>query len=79
MLQIAENHVCDDDKNLREILEDLLTPSTTATELDNNNVRDGTRYCPYLRLKQNTMDRHKWLVGGHVHNGTHFPIGCVYK
>jgi len=63
------------DKNLRDRLVDLLTPSTTPQDLDR--IEATGHYCPYLRLKQKPMDRGDWLVDEAIHNGAHFPL-CVF-
>jgi hypothetical protein len=67
----------EEDKDLRQRLEDLLGPSTTIEELRSIKKRQGSTSAPYLRLKQKTMDRSEWLVGEQVHNGAHFPL-CVF-
>ena len=65
------------EKDLKARLRDLLTPSTTQEELDRIPKRDNTTYCPYLRLKQKSMDRSGWLVDDDVDKGAHFPL-CVF-
>ena len=64
------------DKNLRDRLYDLLRPSTTAQVLTDIPPCEGG-HCPYLRVKQKTLDVSEWLVNGEVHNGAHFPL-CVW-
>jgi hypothetical protein len=67
----------DDEKCLKERLEDLLAPSTAVAELQAIPKREGTLYCPYLRIKQKAMDRKEWLVNDVIRNGAHFPL-CVF-
>ena len=67
----------DADKNVKERLTDLLTPSTTEDQLQRIPRRDGVYYCPYLRLKQKALQQNEWLVNGGIHNGAHFPL-CVF-
>jgi len=67
----------DHQKSLEARLVDLLTPSTTVEQLAAIPKRDGTSYCPYLRLKQKMLDKDEWLVDGVVHNGAHFPL-CMW-
>ena len=67
----------DDEKCLKERLEDLLTPSAAVAELQARPNREGTWYCPYLRIKQKALDRNEWLVNDVIHNGAHFPL-CVF-
>ena len=64
-------------KNLEARLTDLLTLSITREELDSIPKREGSLYCPYLRLKQKTMDKDEWLVDGELHYGAHFPL-CIF-
>ena len=54
-----------------------MTPSTAVAELHAMPNREGTYYCPYLRLKQKQLDRNEWLVNDVIHNGAHFPL-CVF-
>ena len=62
-------------KNLTNRLKDLLTPSTTQKDLATIPIREGKKYCPYLRLKQKEVDRKYWIPqGGNLHNGAHFPL-----
>ena len=65
------------DKGLRDMLVDLLTPSTKQSDLDCMLKRVGVHYCPYLRLKQKELDLSEWLVDGTMHKGAHFPL-CVW-
>ncbi len=65
------------EKCLTKRLEDLLTPSTAVAELHAREKREGTWYCPYLRIKQKELDRNEWLVNDVIHNGAHFPL-CVW-
>ena len=65
----------DQDKNLKQRLQDLLTPSTSDYELQLMPRRQF--YCPYLRIKQKQMDKAEWRVGEDIHNGAHFPL-CVF-
>ena len=65
------------EKCLKARLEDLLTPSTAVAELYAMPKREGSWYCPYLRLKQKQLDKNEWLVNGTIHNGSHFPL-CVF-
>lgn len=62
---------------LKQILEDLLTPSTAVAELQQRPCREGTWYNPYLRIKQKRMDKAVWMVDEDVHNGAHFPL-CAF-
>jgi hypothetical protein len=64
------------DKNLRDRLYDLLRPSTAAHVLADIPQQEGG-HCPYLRVRQKTLDVLEWLVNGQVHNGAHFPL-CVW-
>ena len=68
-----------DKKNLRERLEDLLTPSTTPADLQLIEdralaTRGALGYCPYLKFKQKTIQRELWLVKGVYHGGSHHPL-----
>ena len=67
----------DKDKNLKQRLVDLLTPTTTAIELRGIEKREGSCYCPYLRFKEKRLNKEEWLVDGVMHNGAHFPL-CVF-
>jgi hypothetical protein len=67
----------DYEKNLQQRLKDLLTPSTTAEELERIPRREGTSYCSYLRFKEKALDKKEWLDGDQMHNGAHFPL-CVF-
>jgi hypothetical protein len=64
-----------DHKNLKDRLEDLLRPSTTEKQL--RSVTKETKYCPYLRFTDKTMDMSVWLVENEVSEGAHFPL-CVF-
>ncbi len=79
-------HETNQDRNLRQRLVDLLTPSTTPEELRDLQSQKQGFYCPYLRLRQKRMDKEEWLVrdiskGSYIqceiHNGAHFPL-CVF-
>ena len=66
-------------KNLRERLEDLLTPSTTPARLqfmEERAVADRgpLGHCPYLRIKQKKIKRESWLVDNAHHGGSHHPL-----
>ncbi len=65
------------EKCLKNRLEDLLTPSTAVAELYAMPKREGTYYCPYLRLKHKQLDKNERLVNDAIHNGAHFPL-CVF-
>ena len=67
----------DFEKNLQARLIDLLTPSSTPEDLEQVTRREGSFYCPYLRLKQKPLNIEEWFVGDHIHNGAHFPL-CVH-
>ena len=54
-----------------------MTPSAAVAELQARPKREGTWYCPYLRIKQKAMDRKEWLVNDVIHNGAHFPL-CAF-
>jgi hypothetical protein len=62
------------DKDLKARLTDLLKPSTTPAELDAIPRREGSRYCPHLKLKSRHLEVDEWLVNGQVHNGAHMPL-----
>ena len=65
------------DKNLRARLEELLEPSTTRAELMSIPKREGSFFCPYLRLNSKRLDREAWQPKGAMHNGAHMPL-CVW-
>ena len=65
------------EKHLESRLSELLVPSPTPPQLKGIQKQDGRFYCPYLRLKQNKMDKDEWILDGNVHNGSHFPL-CVF-
>ena len=68
------------DKNLRQILKDLLALSTTREELNALGVRrtkEGRYYKQYLRIGQKHMDKDEWLVDGQMYNGAHYPT-CAF-
>ena len=63
-------------KDLRAMLRDLLTPSTSPEELQSIS-RGSTHYAPYLRIKQKPMNTADWLVDGQLPLGAHFPL-CAF-
>ena len=71
-----------EDKNLRDRLRDLLTPSSLILP-----PHIPGHPCPFLRLTQKKLDKDEWVVqfehaetgekNSNLHNGAHFPL-CVF-
>jgi len=64
-----------DEKDLKQTLINMLTPSRTQEWLD---AFYGRKWGGgYLRLKQKAMDKKEWMGEAEMLNGAHFPL-CVF-